>query len=191
MKNKSWALLLWIGCMSVGHAGGTVPLCAAPQPPNCVQSNWGQVGPDGTDENAAAPSGSNGPQLSRAMPAPSRMSVELQPVAAPAASSRRPALKAVIDANALFVRETALLTSAILRARFDRDGAVVSGAERIAAAAAIAAEKAGNKYKLTLYIKAPLKQSDDGRRMLTGRIQSLNAILADPERYRNGGKSAS
>ena len=188
MKNKSLVLLLWIGCLSVAYAKDSVPLCAPPQVPNCVQPNWGQVGPDGTDEIAAMPSGGDGPRLTRAMPAPTRLSVEMQPVAASSGSPHgQPTLKAVIDANAMFVRETAALTSAILRARFDRNGRVVEGGARIAAAAIEAAEKAGDRYKLTLYIKPPLKHDDASRRMLGGRIQTLNAILGDPARYRDGG----
>lgn len=162
---------------SRANDGTTVPLCPDPSAPDCVLSNWGQTGPD--DGDGALASRRGDPMASGA--GRQRMAVEVLPVATgPNGTSGGPASKAplrtVISPINLFPKETAALISAIKRARFNPDGSIATGKERIATAAAAAGRKAGTRYTLTIYIKVPqqLKPEESG---LGKRVEAINEVL--------------
>lgn len=162
---------------SSAHAQESVPLCAPPLNSDCVAPNWGQILPDGTDDSA---SNAMQPLIARSLSTEARMTVQLLSVAAAASTNASKAgvpIKAVVGGAELFKRETDALTAAIKKARFDRAGRFVAGEARVAQAAA-RARKAAAGYALTLYVKAPSKFNSDQRSMLTGRIVSINRVLA-------------
>lgn len=161
---------------SVANGGASTPLCPDRSAPDCVQSNWGQTGPDGVDTGLAPLKGD--PTASTA--SSGRLAMKILPVAAktrPQASDSP--LNTVLSPINLFPKETAALTSAIKQARFNADGSIASGQERIASAAAAAARAAGTRYTLTLYIKVPQKLAPDDGDLLGKKVQSINEVLSN------------
>ncbi len=160
---------------SAASGGRTVTLCPKTSVPDCVSPNWGETGPDGVD-GAMAPL--RGDSIASAIGG-GRLAIKLLPVAA-TPNRTQPAgapLQTVVSPINLFPKETAALTSAIKQARFNPDGSIASGQERIASAAAAAARAAGKRYTLTLYIKVPQQLAPDESGLLGKKVQSINDVL--------------
>ncbi len=177
MNLKSIAVLFVLAVSTSAHAQQSAVLCAPPLTVDCVDPKWGQIEPELT--------GDGGSNAAREVAAPqvladtgARMAVRLQTVAAPTTRRAGDAtIKAVIEGGSMFRTETARLTDAIKRARFDQSGKIVRGEEQIVEAAEAAAKAAPN-YALTLYIKVPAKLATGQSTVLASKVQAINAILA-------------
>jgi hypothetical protein len=156
--------------------GVSIPFCT-PDAPDCVIANWGQTEPELTgDSNAMAAARS--PLAS----ANARISIRPMPVAMTADAMKKstPAVKAVTSPVNFAPKETAALVAAIKRARFAKDGTIVSGDKQIAAAAEAVTKKAGKGYTLTLYVKSPPTLKPDAADALAKRVGVVNGILGNP-----------
>ena len=98
-------------------------------------------------------------------------------IAAGPAPGSSAAVKTVVSPLGLFPKETAALTAAIKRARFNADGSIASGESAISEAASAAARKANGKYVLTLYIKVSQGIKPDDGAALDTKVRSINALL--------------
>ena len=119
-----------------------------------------------------------------------RPPVHMLPTAAPATAMApigSSSLKAVVSPQGLFPKETAALLAALKRARFNEDGSIKSGEAAVRRAAAAAAQRAGNKYTLTLYIKVPQKLAPDRSVALGKKVDAVNAVLSSPYGRRTDG----
>jgi hypothetical protein len=144
-------------------------LCT-PDLPDCVQPNWGMTEPDSTDALTTG----NG----RLAAASGRIAVKPMPVALKAAAT--PSVKAVTAPTNYLPKETAALVAAIKRARFAKDGTIVTGQQQIAAAANAIASKAGKVYVLTLYVKTAAHVKPDTANALAKRVEAVNGALLIP-----------
>lgn len=175
MNRKTIALLWAVTTLSPAFATEGLPLCAPPLAPECVDPKWGLINPDTLEADAGATSTMG----IRAAAVDAPIAVRLMPVemqrgtAGPPATAR---LKAVVDATQRFARETAALTAAIRRARFDKQGNLVQGEAQIAAAAE-AARKVPPEFALTLYVKAPARLDDAHREVIANKLAAINGIL--------------
>ena len=93
---------------------------------------------------------------------------------APAARTVAP--KIVVDDGKKYARETKSLVSALKAARFDAEGKLVSGADRITAALGRVNEVSPN-HQLVLYLKSSPKLQGRDRKLLAAKVQQLNEIL--------------
>lgn len=174
MNRKTIALLWAAATISPAFATEGLPLCAPPLTPDCVDPKWGQIDPD-----TLVAGGDPSTMGIRATTVDAPIAVRLMPVemqrdaAGPPATAR---LKAVVDATQRFARETAALTAAIRRARFDKQGNLVQGEAQIAAAAE-AARKVPPEFALTLYVKAPARLDDAHREVIANKLAAINGIL--------------
>ena len=187
MKRFAFAVLMLMSFASSAGTGDPVPLCPQGSPPDCVVPNWGQVEPGATDD---ASTGNGSSNLARASVAPKpQMPVQMMPTAATAdamAPSRVAAVKSVVSPQNLFPKETAALLAALKRARFNPDGSIKTGEAAIKRAAAAAAQRAGNKFTLRLYIKVPQTLAPEVGAQLDKKVDALNAVLSTPY---DGGQS--
>ena len=175
MNRLAFVLLLLVSLASFAGTGDPVPLCPAGAPPDCVDPNWGLIEPGAMDASIPA----TGPSLAAATTASKpRMAVQMMPAAATTQGAVAP-LKSVVSPQNLFPKETAALLSALKRARFNSDGTIKTGEPAIRRAVAAAAQRAGNKYTLTLYIKVPQTLKPDMGTLLGKKVDALNAVLGD------------
>ena len=173
MYARSLAALCLVCSMSA-YATESVPLCNTPLDPDCVDPKWGLIDPVESDLTLAAPSS----EAKTANQSHLQVAMRTTPVALDVRSSTTGSatLKAVIDGTKRFTRETTRLTDAVKKARFDRDGKVVRGADEIVAAAE-AARKVASKFALTLYIRVPARLKADQSASLLRKIASINELL--------------
>lgn len=174
MNLKSIAVLFVLAGATSAHGQESVVLCAPPLTADCVDPKWGQIEPELT-------AGGGGSAAREAAPQPladagARMAVRLQTVATRDGRRADATIKAVVEAGSMFKGQTARLTAAIKRARFDRSGKIVRGEEQIAEAAEAAAKAAPN-YALTLYIKVPPTLATSQATLLANKVDAINAIL--------------
>lgn len=178
MKRFAFSVLMFMSFASYAGTGDPVPLCPEGSPPDCVVPNWGQIEPGATD--GASLSTAN-PSLAATPGSPKpRMAVQMMPTAAPEAAmapSAAAPIKSVVSPQNLFPKETAALITALKRARFNADGTIKSGEAAIRRAAAAAAQRAGNKYTLRLYIKVPQSLKPEQGAQLGKKVDALNAVL--------------
>jgi hypothetical protein len=153
----------------------SIPLCT-PDSPDCVIANWGQTEPDGLDANAITKGGAS------LASANGHISIRPMPVAMTADAMKKsaPAVKAVTSPENFAAKETSALIAAIKRARFAKDGTIVSGDKQIATAAEAVTKKAGKGYTLTLYVKSPPTLKPDAADSLAKRVGTVNGILGNP-----------
>ncbi len=172
MKRYPLVFAAFLALATQVHAQETVPLCAAPLDPDCVDPRWGQVDPDTLD------SASGGAATAHAATVAAPASIRMLATSADATGSAHThsSIKAVVDASKKFGQQTSALVTAIKRVRFDREGNVVKGADELAAAAA-AARDAAKGYELTLYIKTPGKLKPNSSADLTKKVRALNGTL--------------
>ncbi len=130
------------------------------------------IGPDEVDPSGAAEG--------RAVPlaaAKGGATVRLMPVHAPGKSSG--VARLVIDDGREFARDTRALVRAIEAARFDRDGRLVEGADRIAQSNRRLVEATKGRYRLTLYVRAAKARQTD-LKLLSVKVDSVNDVLEAP-----------
>lgn len=187
MKRQSIAILMFVASMSCAYAQESVPLCTAPLDPDCVDPKWGQIEPE--LDGGSPPSG-NSAIAPRIRVSSIKMAIRSVASTSPSSMSLPATLRATVEATKLFVSQTRRLTSAIKRARFDKSGHIVRGAEEIEAAAAAAREPASG-YALTLYIKAPAKLPDVHRELLNTKVAAINAALSKSSDQRDPPKPKS
>lgn len=153
-------------------------LCSPPLTADCVDPRWGQIDPSSLVGGGSA-SDASSPMALRSAGQDSPIAVRMQPTemrreaVGPPANAR---IKAELDVTARFAKETAALTAAVKRARFDGRGNLVRGEEQIAAAAQIA-RQVPQEYALTLYVKAPTRLDAKQRELLENKLASINRIL--------------
>lgn len=169
MKSKLRILVLLAAC-ACGTAFAQTHTAVCPSPADCVRPQWGEIQPDGTD-SLTAPS----PMASAMAARPALVRVRMDD-----GTKLSVAPKIVVDDGVSYPRETKSLVVAILAARFDADGKLVSGAERIEKAVARVNAVARN-HQLTLYLKA-VKVGD--RALLGRKVEALNALLASKDGYK-------
>ena len=160
-------LALALGC-GVATAQTSTMLCSPPQDPDCVAPQWGSIHPDDTDSLV----GPSSPTVaSQGVDRPTLVRVALS-----TGKSASVAPKIVIDDGKKFARETNSLVAALKAARFDYEGKLISGAERITAALE-RVNKVSTNHMLTLYLKASPKLSDPKRAVLERKVADLNVLL--------------
>jgi hypothetical protein len=190
MKLPVIAVVLLLS-MSSAYAGdtGSGTLCPDPKIPVCVVSNWGQIDPAGVD-SAMAPTTSSAAQTAQGPHSTVRMMTIVTPPAATKPAATKP-LQTLVSPNGLFPKETAALTAAIKNARFNADGVIVRGEKELAAAAAEAARRAGNKYVLTFYIKVSQQLKPDLAATLDKKVAAVNRLLSDAQAAAQAGEPKS
>lgn len=149
------------------RAQQTTPLCTPPLPPDCVFPQWGATQPDDTvgvtGGAMIAAAGSRHVRLVR---------VKTEPM------PRNPPPKMLVDDGKRYASETGGLIAAIRRARFDKEGTLVSGGDAIRERTRVLRAASPNHH-LNLYVRGAAKQSDRDRRLLGRKVAQLNDLLDD------------
>jgi len=160
---------LALGC-GVATAQTSTTLCSPPQDPDCVVPQWGSIHPDDPDSGSLV--GPSSPTAaSRSVDRPALVRIALS-----TGKTASVAPKIVIDDGKKYARETKSLVAALKAARFDAEGKLISGAERITTALE-RVNKVSSNHMLTLYLKASTKLSDADRSVLDRKVADLNVVL--------------
>jgi hypothetical protein len=161
-------LMIALGCGSALGQTSTM-LCSPPQTPDCVMPQWGSIHPDDPD-----PDGLVAPSTSVASRSTNRPA--LVRVAMSTASTASVAPKIVVDDGKTFARETRSLIAALKAARFDAEGKLIAGADRIKTALD-RLNAVSRNHQLTVYLKTSRKLRATDRTLLAAKVEALNALL--------------